>query len=141
MHDAHAMRLADSLAGLDDPARSVPQRNPAGLSQLGTEIDPLQVLHDDVWHAVVPHGDVDQPDDVLALDLPDRTGLLQEALNGVLVLAALRRHELDGDPLFQVDLLRRDHLAHVSPAQTLPQAIPAGEEVPLLHSVAHWPPA
>ena len=83
--DAGGVRLGERLARLEDVARTASSTGSAPSRAMScAEVAPLEVLHDDVRHAVVSSvPDVDDARDVLALHLRGDARLAEEALDGL----------------------------------------------------------
>ena len=84
------------------------------------EIDPVEVLHDEVGAAVLGRAEVGDVDDVGVADARGRARLAPEALDQLLLGRVVRVQDLDRDPLADLDVLAgvdRPHAALADLAQ------------------------
>src|SRR4029079_2881113 len=97
MDDAAPVRLADRLAGLEDVVDGLLDRQPTARLQRLREILSREALHDDVRRAVGQCADLEDPNDVLALDGGGGSRLTTKACRGSAAISLVGGEELDRD--------------------------------------------
>ena len=98
------------------PERVMDGQRPVAPQHL-SEVDPRQVLHDDVRRAVLERADVEHLGDVLARQGGSGARLALEAADRGAVRRGLAAHELDGDLLTELHVTRGDDDAHPADAE------------------------
>ena len=92
------------------------------------QVGAVEVLHHHVRRAVVERADVDDADDVLALQGHHGARLAQEAVDGLGRLGGVLAQELDGDLLPELRVARGHDDAHAAHAEH-----PLDDELPADH--------
>ena len=117
MHDPERVRFGDGLAGLKQELDGLLDAQRSLLGQPGAEVGAVEELHDDVRRAVLQRADVDDPGDVLALDLDRRSGLAVEPRHRLLIGGGLGEQEFQRDALVELQVVRGDDDAHAARAE------------------------
>jgi hypothetical protein len=117
VHDAHGVGLRDGLAGLEDVAHRLANRQRTALRELGREVTAPEVLHDHERGAVFEPTYVDDPGDVLALDARGGARLASEALDHLGHGERMWEEALDGEALLEVLVADGDDDAHAAPSE------------------------
>ena len=129
MDDAEGVGLGEGLPGLQHPVDDVRDEERRMPLDEVREILPLQVLHDHVRSARLERAYIEHTHAVLAADADGGLGLPQEPLHHLLVLEHGREEELDGDPLIELEVPRRDHGAHPPEADDALDPVLAEDDV------------
>ncbi len=139
MHDPERVRFGDRVARLEDVFGDEMSGERTRAGELGSEVVPLEVLHDDVRRAVVERARVEHAADVLAPQLHRRARLALESGACVRIRERARKHQLDGDALIQIEVGGGHHHSHAASAEHALDAVLATEQIAgadprLLHS-------
>ena len=116
VHDPRGVRVGDRLHGLEQVLDRLFEREPSALLEHLVEIQPAQILHDEVGQPVVEPARVHDAHDMLALQVRHRARLSQETADRQPVLRGVAPEKLDGDRLFEVRVVRGDDHAHPADA-------------------------
>jgi hypothetical protein len=133
VHDAERVRLGERLARLQHELHRLPGRQRPLFLEPGGQIAPLEVLHHHVRLARLQRRHVRDAGDVLALDLHGSARLAQEALGGLRAPEGRHGHHLDGHPLVELQMTRRDDHTHAAHAQHVLDAELAGDHIAFAH--------
>ena len=127
VNDARFVGLREAAADLHGDADRGVRRHALLARQKRREILPGQILHDEIEAEPVVGPDVEDLDDVVALDEARRAGLLPEAHGDVAQARQRRVNQLDGDALADLEVLRLAHDAHGAAADDASNAVLAGD--------------
>src|SRR5690348_7886325 len=98
MNEALAVCLRYTLEGLQHPVNGHVDRRLAVAEQDLLQRRALEVLHDEVWSPIVELPYVDETRDVVARQPYGGARLPKKSLTSLLVVGALRRHNLHCSP-------------------------------------------
>jgi hypothetical protein len=112
VHDAERVRLGERLAGLDHQVDREARLQPALLGDQLADVLALEELHHEVRLAVAEPPDVDDPGDVLALELGGGLSLPDEPGDGLIGDRDVVAQHLDRDLLVEPEVPGLDDQAH-----------------------------
>ncbi len=133
MHDPEGVCFRDGLCRLEHVIDSGVGRELESLVELFRKVVALEVLHHHVRNAVIEGPHVENAGHVLVSDPHRRARLAKEPGHGLLAIAELRIHELDGDVLPELRVKRCHDIAHATAAEYLFDLILTRENVANFH--------
>ena len=121
--DAGGVRGGQRAADLDRDLAGPVRVEAALVRQHVGEIDPVEVLHDEVGAAVVGRAEVHHVDDVGMADARGGARLAPEPLDQLLLRRVVRVQDLDRDDLADLDVLGGVHGPHAALADLAQHAV------------------
>ena len=135
MDDAEAVRFRERLARLHQVVGRLADRDRTALLRERGEVAPVEVLHDDVRLVVLERADIEDLCDVLVLEADDGLRLAEEATRRLLLLggATATTKKLHRDELVELEVPRRDDVAHAAATKHAFDAVLACEDIARTH--------
>ena len=132
MHDARAVRVVDTRAELPDDFEGAFERERTARLELRREIPPVEELHDEERKTALGRVDVDDADDVTAVQSRDDARFALETRDESGLTEDLGAQNFDRDPRFEPRLLRVVHHAHGAFAEHAAKQVAPREQAPFL---------